>query len=387
MRITFLTPADNFTGGTRVIATYAQRLQALGHRVTVVSNAPDRPGWRQRWHALWTERRFARGGQTGAPALPSDAGHLSRSGVPHHVLERPRAITARDVPDADVVMATWWETAVWMHALPLSKGRRAHLIQGHEVWTGGDVRDRVHAALRLPNRKITVSHALARELQDAVGALDLTVVPNAVDLAQFDAPRRERGEPPTVGFIYARAPIKGSDVCARACELARRSLPALRVLAFGVDRPTADWPLPEGTEFIHMPDPSTIPGLYARCDAWLFGSRVDSFGLPILEAMACRTPVVGVPVGAAPELLAQGAGVLLPDAEAESMAQALVALLAGPAPRWRQMAEAAHARAHRYSWDEATTRLLAALEADRDAGPGGRGLASTSPDGLAAVCT
>lgn len=202
-----------------------------------------------------------------------------------------------------MVVATWWETAVWMHALPRSKGRRVHLIQGHEVWTGGDVRQRVHAALRLPNCKIAISSALARDIQAELGDLRIGVVPNAVDLGLFDAPVRHRGHPPTVGYLYARTPIKGSDLCARACELARRRIPGLRVRAFGVDMPCADWPLPAGAEFVHLPAQHHIPGLYAACDAWLFGSRLDSFGLPILEAMACRTPVVGVPVGAAPDLL------------------------------------------------------------------------------------
>lgn len=355
MRVTFLTPADSFTGGTRVIATYAQRLQARGHAVTVVSNAPALPGWRERWRA-WRRGRAA-------PRASAGGGHLASSGVAHRVLERPRPITAADVPDADVVIATWWETAIWMHALPGSKGKPVHLIQGYEVWTGGDVRERVHAALRLPNRKVVVSGALARELQEAVGALDWSVVPNAVDLRHFDAPPRARSATPTVGFIYARSPIKGADRCAQAIALARCAMPGLRVLAFGVDLPTPEWPLPPDTEFVHLPDPAAIPGLYARCDAWLFGSRVDSFGLPILEAMACRTPVVGVPIGAAPELLRDGGGVLLPDGEPTTMASGLLALLTGSASAWQQASERAHARAHAYSWDDATDLLLQALPA------------------------
>jgi glycosyltransferase involved in cell wall biosynthesis len=102
--------------------------------------------------------------------------------------------------------------------------------------------------------------------------------------------------------------------------------------------------------------------LYARCDAWLFGSRLDSFGLPILEAMACRTPVIGVPVGAAPELLGAGSGVLLPEASPEAMAAALVRLCSAPAAEWIRHSTLAHERAHRYSWDDATTRLLSLLQ-------------------------
>ena len=253
MKISFLAPADNLTGGARVIATYARLLQQRGHTVQVVSNAPDVPTLRQRWQALRRGEGWA--------TRPAVAGHLAQCGVPHRLLDRPRPITANDLPDADVVVATWWETAVWMHALPRSKGRRVHLIQGHEVWTGGDVRQRVHAALRLPNRKIAISSALARDIQAELCDLRIHVVPNAVDLGLFDAPVRRRSQPPTVGYIYARTPIKGSDLCARACELARQRIPGLRVLAFGVDMPCADWPLPVGAEFVHLPAQPRIPGL------------------------------------------------------------------------------------------------------------------------------
>jgi glycosyltransferase involved in cell wall biosynthesis len=359
MRITFMMPADDLTGGNRVVATYAARLRDRGHEVLVVSNAADRPMLRERLRAL----RHGRYRELRARSRPRP-GHVALAGVPHSVLERPRAIEARDLPDADVLVATWWETAMWMDAMPLAKGRKVHLIQGYEVWTGGEVRERVHAALRLPNRKIAISRSLARDIESALGDLGIAVVPNAVDLAQFDAPPRARGEPPTVGFVYSGAAIKGADLCARACELARRDIPRLRVLAFGADEPSADLPLPAGTEFHLRPPQDRLAALYARCDAWLFASRLDSFGLPILEAMACRTPVVGVPIGAAPELLADGSGRLVPPESPEQMAAAIVSLCAGPLEQWSACSDRAHRRAHTYSWDDATDRLLDALQCE-----------------------
>jgi len=233
MRITFLMPADDLTGGNRVVGMYAKHLRERGHEVLVVSNAPDRPSLREHARAL----RDGRWREVRARRYPPP-GHIALSGVPHKVLERPRPMTAADLPDADVLIATWWETAVWMQQMPPSKGRKVHLVQGYEVWAGGDVKARVHAALRLPNRKIAISASLARDIEAELGDLVITVVPNAVDLVQFDAPPRPRGEPPTVGFIYAHAQFKGADICIRACELARRELPGLRVLAFGGDLPS-----------------------------------------------------------------------------------------------------------------------------------------------------
>ena len=353
MRFTFLLPSDNLTGGTRVVAVYARELMALGHEVLVVTCAPDR---------LPMRRRLGRWLRGEAPPPAPVPGHIALSGVPHRVMDRPGPITAADVPDADVIVATWWETAVWMHAMPECKGRRVHLIQGYEVWLGEHWVPQVHAALRLPNTKIAISHDLRRTIEDALGPLNITVVPNAVDPRQFHAPPRGRQAVPTVGFVYAEAAIKGAGICARACELARERLPDLRVVAFGTDTPSAAVPLPAGARYTQRPAQAALREQYAACDAWLFGSRLDSFGLPILEAMACRTPVIAVPIGAAPELLGGGAGLLVPSEDPAAMADAIVRVLTQPAADWQRMSDTSHDIAHGYGWGDAAQRLLAVLD-------------------------
>jgi len=356
MRITFLLPSDNLTGGNRVVAIYAQQLVARGHEVLVVTCAPDRLTIRQKMRAL--VRRDWQALKNDARVQP---GHISLSGVAHHVLERPRAITADDVPDADIIIATWWETALWMQAMPESKGRKVHLIQGYEVWLDPQVVARVHAALQLPNLKIAISSDLKETIEGKLGPLDIHVVPNAVDLTQFNAPQRDQQSTPTVGFVYAHAAIKGADICTRACELARQQLPELKVVAFGADQPSPELPLPSGTEYFYRPAQDQLKDIYARCDAWLFGSRLDSFGLPILEAMACRTPVIAVPIGAAMDLLGDGTGVLVAKESPQEMAAAMVALCRQSASDWRTLSKRAYDKAHSYSWDDAATRLLATL--------------------------
>ena len=351
MRITFMLPSDSLTGGTRVVAIYARELQALGHDVLVVTCAADAPGWRQRIKTVL-------GRQSSEPPAQ---GHVAQSGVPHKVMPRTGPITAADVPDADVIVATWWETAVWMDRFPASKGRKVHLIQGYEIWFGAHYASRVHAALKLPNLKIAISRDLKGTIEAALGPLSITVIPNAVDLDQFNAPPRRRNATPVVGFVYATASIKGADICIAACALARQQLPGLRVIAFGVDRPTAALPLPEGAVFTHRPAQHALRDHYSECDAWLFGSRLDSFGLPMLEAMACRTPVIAVPIGAAEDLMAGGGGVLVPKESPAGMASALVEMCTQPEAQWQQRSDQAYATAQRYSWHDATRRFIDAI--------------------------
>ena len=356
MKITFLTPCDNLTGGNRVVAMHARALADMGHDVLVVMCAPD-PVRTSRTQRLkgW----FARSADSNtAPAVP---GLVALSGVPFKTLARPGPITADDVPDADIVIATWWETAVWMHGFPASKGRPVHLIQGYEVWFGAETTARVHAALRLPNTKVVISHDLQRTIEVALGPLPMTVVPNAIDPLQFNALPRAKAAQPTVGFVYSATHSKGADVCIEACRIAQQVRPDLQVLCFGTEAPAPAMPLPPNTRFVLRPPQDELKLLYAACDVWLFGSRLDSFGLPMLEAMACRTPVVAVPIGAAQWLLGSGGGTIVPPESPTDMAAALLALLDASPAGWQRVSDTAHQRAHSHTWRDAAQALLDCL--------------------------
>ena len=53
---------------------------------------------------------------------------------------------------------------------------------------------------------------------------------------------------------------------------------------------------------------------------------------------------------------------------AQLMADAIVALCAGPATSWQHMSQRSHDRAHGYSWQDATTRLLDVLSQEATGG-------------------
>lgn len=55
-------------------------------------------------------------------------------------------------------------------------------------------------------------------------------------------------------------------------------------------------------------------GLYAISDAYLQPSKAEGLGLPVLDAMCCKVPVVATDTGAMTELLAEGRGHLVPGA-------------------------------------------------------------------------
>ena len=358
MRIVFVLPNSDPSGGVRTVATYGRLLKHRGHQVTLVSPPPARP-------RLWAQLRSLVSGRGWIQRPAPREGPIEGLEVEHRQLERWRPVTDADVPDADVVVATWWETAEWVAALSPRKGAKVQFIQGHEVLPAWPRRlqDRFEASWTLPLHRIACSRWVAELARTRYGHADVWCVPNGVDVRHFDAGPRGKQDGPTVGFVYSEAPIKGCDVAVEAFRRAVTQLPKLRLVSFGLEPASPALPLPAGAELLVSPSQAEIPHLYARCDAWLWPSRREGFGLPILEAMACRTPVIAAPAGAAPELLAEGGGVLLDAADPTAMAAAIVRVCSLPEARWRELSEEARAIAGRHGWERSVVLFEAALEA------------------------
>jgi glycosyltransferase involved in cell wall biosynthesis len=290
--------------------------------------------------------------------------------VPKHTLDDYRPVCDADVPDADVVVATWWETAEWVVRLSPAKGAKAFFLQGFEVY-GAQPAERVRRTWSFPMHKIVIAQWLADVARREFNDDWVTVVPNSVDTRQFDAPVRGKQRTPTVGYLYSSVACKGCDRVIEAVRAARRALPALDVLAFGASSESEPPGLPEGCRYHRSPKQTELAAIYAACDAWLFASMAEGFGLPILEAMACRTPVIGTPAGAAPELIGMGGGIPLESFSPDEMAYAIVKIARMPDEEWRRMSACAYATARGYSWDDATDRFEVALKRAMTGRPAG----------------
>ena len=293
LRITFVLPHLSLSGGTMITLTYADGLAARGHDVTVVHGQMPR-----------LKDRIA--------------GSLFRGrGEFHHRRTKVRMLSARGapaslpgaLPDADVLIASWWETVEAVSGAPQSKGRKIHHVQGHEVFSYLPARSA--SVYRLPSHKIAVSNWLRDLMKNTYGCVDVDLVLNPVDTTRFGWSERSLSPTPMVGTVYSAAAVKNSEMAWEAVRLAREQIPDLKLLCFGAD------PLPKAlsaapfVEFHFKPGQAIIPDLYRSCDYWLFTSSEEGFGLPILEAMAVGTPVIATPAGAAPDLVNAKTGALV----------------------------------------------------------------------------
>ena len=353
MKITFILPYAGLAGGIRVVAIYAEQLKKCGHNVTVVSIPKKLLSLREKLRYFRKEKKW--------PLQFNGSSHFDNLNVDHIVINDCRPITEDDVPDGDVVIATWWETAEWVNSFSASKGEKYYFVQHHETHRVLPI-ERVKATYLLPLHKITISKWLVDIMANEYGDKNVALVPNSVDFDFFNAQERGRQSVPTVGFMYSPSYYKGCDIMIKALGKVREVIPELKIIVFGASQPVKKIALLSGTEYFTSPSQDKIVEIYSSCDVWLFGSRVEGFGLPILEAMACRTPVIATQAGAAPEILEQGGGILIHDLDPLSLSKSIIEFFDLPDSKWNMLSQQARNIVTQYSWDDAGNLFERAID-------------------------
>ncbi len=333
---------------------FAEGLRTCGHEITVVA-PPYYIPIRRKIKSVALGR--------GWPKTHWKHSYFDAGRVKPRILESVRPVEQGDVPDADVIVATYYTTAHWVMRLPATKGAKAILIQNYEVEQGKS-NPELDATWCMPMHKIVISRWLLDFARERFGDGNVSLVPLGIDLDQFNAPPRERQNIPTVGLLYAKGWYKGCRTSLAAYRKATASLGPCRLLCFGAETPgPIALRLPKGAEFYLQPAQDRLKHLYRQCDVWLCGSNREGFHMPPMEAMACRCPVVSTRVGGPVDLIQEGVNGYLADiGDAHGLARGLLKVLNLPPAEWRRMSEAAYQTVAGYSWDAATVQLQQALE-------------------------
>ncbi len=106
--------------------------------------------------------------------------------------------------------------------------------------------------------------------------------------------------------------------------------------------------LEESVQFMgHVPQ-EELPRLYQAAEAFVYPSLLEGFGLPVLEAMACGTPVLCSRAGSLLEITA-GAAITVPTESLAGLTAGLALITGQPALR-QTLSQQGLARARRFSW-------------------------------------
>jgi glycosyltransferase involved in cell wall biosynthesis len=247
------------------------------------------------------------------------------------------------------------------------------LPEYRERWINRLYTSIVALAARKAAAIIAVSETTKRDVSRVLGIAPdrIRVIGNAVD-AQFrpvedrqclDALRARYGLPPQF-ILY----LGGFDVrknLARLLEAYARMSPALRAAyplviagrAFLLGHPLYPDPhsaverlgLDDAVRFVGEIAQEDTPALYSAATLLAWPSLYEGFGLPVLEAMACGTPVVTSSTSSLPEVAGDAARLVDPR-DVDAMATAITTLLEDSDAR-AQLVERGLRRAAEFTWD------------------------------------
>ena len=134
-------------------------------------------------------------------------------------------------------------------------------------------------------------------------------------------------------------------------------MPRLVIIAPGYPKKIAN---PKITIFNKQIERADVGNYLQNAFAFIFPSLHESFGLPILEAMACGVPVITSNVTGCPEI-AGNAAILVNPRSVDEISQAMVKIAKNKDLR-KQLIESGLKRAGEFSWEESAQKHLEVFE-------------------------
>ena len=284
LKIAYVIPGTEVSGGIGVVCQHANRLQDRGHEVLLVSETSGRS---MDW-------------------FPGQS-------VP--------IIGALDLPsDVDCLVATGWQTSFRVAALPAR--RRFYFVQSDETRfhpAGSPWSHITRLSYMLDFDFLTEARWIKRWLRESFQK-EAELVPNGLDEAIFfpAQPLEPKGHRPRVLIEGAiDLPYKGMAEAYEA--IAHEDVEIWIVSSLG--RPPKHWRCDRYFEQVPM---SQMRHIYSSCDLLLKLSRVEGFFGPPMEMMACGGSVVVGRVTGLDEYIQDGVNALVVDPESPEEATTAV---------------------------------------------------------------
>jgi glycosyltransferase involved in cell wall biosynthesis len=227
------------------------------------------------------------------------------------------------------------------------------------------------------SRFIVLSQAFGAILEREYGVPSdlIRVIPGGVDIQRFKsvgtrANARHRldwpGDRPTVVTVRRMVRAKGLENLIAAVDAVRREVPNVLVVIVGTGpleaqlrQQVRNAGLEPFVRFQGYVAEADLPTVYRAADLFVVPTlTLEGFGLVVVEALACGTPVLVTPIGGLPEVLGGlQSDLVLTSCEPAELARGMVAALTGDMPLPDEAA--CRSYAERFDWPVVAKRVTA----------------------------
>ncbi len=342
------------TGGMSVyVRELARWLGAAGHRIDIYTYAPGQ----DREITLYPGVRLIH--------LNGTSGRIAKEQMPDHLQRVFDALEEYRLSQDliyDLVHSHYWLSGV-VGSMAQTHWTCPHLTMFHTL---GVLKNKTGSAENEPDHRIAHERKLVHSADGIVvparKELDnllldyyapsekISVIPCGVNLEQFrplDQPAARAAiglaqDDPVALYVGRFAPLKGLDLLLAAVARLKKHLPNLKLLVAGGDGPRSAGTLDlieqsrhlgimHQVSFIGRVEHDDLPNYYNAADLLVVPSHYESFGLVVLEALACGTPVAATRFGAAETVLQPDRnGAIIASPDADSVAEAMNRQLTRP---------------------------------------------------------
>lgn len=218
------------------------------------------------------------------------------------------------------------------------------------------VRERMIEGFHLADAVTVPSRGMAQKLN--TWGVTATCIPNGVYTEQIPRSCTREQKRPFILTIGRFNEVKGFDLLIESFAVVARRHPDIRLVIFGegcgissILSHSLSNDLKGRISFVTTgSDEKKKWDLLNQCELYVCSSRMEGFGMAVLEAMACSKPVVAFNVGGLPDLIENGKnGILVPPYDTTSMAESINSILSNPVLA-KEMAEESGKQAARFNW-------------------------------------
>lgn len=353
MKITFLASQyARISGGNRVLFEYANRLKKMGHSVRWFVLAKP-----ARWYRIDHWPRFL---NKNVSVLAPDVIDWLDNRIPIEILS---VNDSSLIPDADILLATAWQTADFSASLSAGKGEKFYFVQHHEsLWARE--KSQAQKTYYLPFRKIVVSTWL-KDILNEQYQQEAEVLINAVDDKIFYKTDKDESADRRVCVLHHDYDWKGYKDAVAAVKKVRSENCKIELVVFG-EKLQDPGPLYKAAgfkfEYHYRPVGEALRKIYSSCGIFLCSSWHEGFGMPAIEAMMCGAALVTTDTGGNRDYALNGETALVsPARDPEALAKNLIRVLTDNSLRLK-LAEKGYRKIRQFSWDSNCEHLIACFE-------------------------